>query len=591
MRRLALCLLVIAPLTLGAQDTGWEITSFDVTYQVNRNRTIDVVERIAVDFGRLQRHGIYREIPVRYKRVARAGIDLEAGRMSVDLDLGGVTDAEGNSLETSTERGDRVRIRIGNGDRYVTGKQLYVIMYRLGAGGIGFFPEHDELYWQVTGTEWPVPIRSATARVVLPAGGDVSDSAWTAWCYAGWSDSNSNARCTAEVSPTVEYRFATGRLDPYEGLTMVAGFPKGIVPAPTPAEVAAERIAIWWPAALPFLIFFAMFWLWYTRGREPHVGSIVPQWKPSKDMRPGTAGTLRDQSADMDDIVATLLDFAVRGYLTIHEVQPKNLFHDLSQDSFIGKALKSLGAGKTDWSLERTEKPDGDLLPYERAVLEHVFEGSTKRQVTDLHNDFYKYITGIKSKMYEQVVAQGWFVENPLNVRSRWIIIGVLALLAGVAGAAVLSNFVLAVGAGLSGVIIIAFANAMPAMTAAGARRWAEVKGLEEYIRRAEKLELELRQAPKRTTELFETLLPYAVALNATDIWVDHFASALASQPPSWYVGSQMGLFNVTSFRSSLGDFSTAASRTMGSSPGSSSGGGGGGSVGGGGGGGGGGSW
>jgi uncharacterized membrane protein len=86
-------------------------------------------------------------------------------------------------------------------------------------------------------------------------------------------------------------------------------------------------------------------------------------------------------------------------------------------------------------------------------------------------------------------------------------------------------------------------------------------------------------------------MLPYAVALDVSDIWVDQFAATLESQPPTWYVGSQMSRFDAGNFRNSLSAFTTAATRTMGSSPGSSSGSGGGGSVGGGGGGGGGGSW
>lgn len=591
-RTLVVLLVLVAPLSLAAQDTGWEITTFDVQYEVHRDRTIDVTERIAVDFHRLQRHGIYREITIRYLRVARAGIALDAGRTTVDLDLLGVEDANGNALQTSVQRGDRVRIRIGSPDVLVTGKQMYVVRYRLEAGGIAFFLDHDEFYWQVTGTEWPVPILAASARVLLPAGGVASDSAWTSWCYAGWSESNSNLRCTAAVTPLVEHRFSSGRLEPGEGLTLVAGFPKGIVPAPTAAEVLAERVATWWPVALPFLVFCFMWTSWFRRGREPHVGSIVPQWKIPDDLRPGTAGTLRDQRADMDDIVATLLDLAVRGYVKIREVKPKGLFEDISPDSFIGKALRSLGASKTDWAIDRTEKSDADLLEYENAVLTGVLDSRSSRQMTDLHNEFYKHISGIKSKMYAQVVTQGWFVQSPQSVRTRWIVTGVITIAVGIGGAVALQNGVLAVGAVLSGIIMLAFSNAMPAMTPVGARRYAVVKGLEEYIRRAEKLELESSQAPQRTTELFSRLLPYAVAVDATDIWVDQFASALASQPPTWYVGTYVGHFDVVGFRSGLGDFQTAASRTMGSSPGSSgSGGGGGGSVGGGGGGGGGGSW
>src|SRR5262249_24955032 len=33
---------------------------------------------------------------------------------------------------------------------------------------LGFFADHDELYWNVTGNEWRFPIDAATATVVLP---------------------------------------------------------------------------------------------------------------------------------------------------------------------------------------------------------------------------------------------------------------------------------------------------------------------------------------------------------------------------------------------------------------------------------------
>jgi uncharacterized membrane protein len=393
------------------------------------------------------------------------------------------------------------------------------------------------------------------------------------------------------VDPNVEHTFSSGRLEPGEGLTLVAGFPKGIVPAPTAAEITGRRIATWWPVVLPIFVFFGMWWLWYTRGKEPHVGSIVPQWKVPDDIRPGTAGTLRDQRVDMDDIVATMLDLAVRGYITIREVKPDGLFSGLSAESFVGKALRSIGVGKNDWAIDRTKKSDSGLLRYERKVLDSVLEGRSTRLMSDLHNEFYVNLSSIREQMYEQVVTQRWFTRSPQKVRVRWAVTGILIVPVGIAMGVIFSNGVLVAGAVLCAIIILAFANAMPAMTAEGARKYATVKGLEEYIRRAEKWELEMTQAPERTTELFSTLLPYAVAVNATDIWVDKFAAALASQPPTWYVGHYPGHFDVGGFRSGLGSFESAASKTMGSSPGSSSGGGGGGSVGGGGGGGGGGSW
>lgn len=590
-RRSLFALLLVLPFRAGAQDTGWEITAFHADYVINTDRTIDVVERIEVDFGPLNKHGIYRDIITRYRRVVRGDLPIAAGTERVDLELGDVTDANGARLNTSTERtGNSRRIRIGDADVWVTGKQTYLIRYRL-RRGIGFFDQHDELYWQVTGTDWPVPIARATATVTLPRRTATDSGGYQAWCYAGWAESTSNDRCTAEASPEGAFRFSSGRLDPGEGLTLVAGFPKGIVPPATGLDKLLEALKFWWPAALPLLTFVLMYQRWSRVGREPRTGSIVPNWRPPTDTPPGLAGTLLDQKAGMDDVVATMLDLAVRGFLVIREVPPKGLAGAVGEDSFLGKALKSLGLAEQDWEIAATDLPRGDLTRYEQLVASGVLDGHTSRKMSELHNEFYTHLPKIHKAMYQELVTRGFFPRSPDSTRNRYRLLGVPLLLLSPFVGLMLMNVLAGIGLALSGLIVIGFAGVMPAMTINGARRWVELKGLEEYIRRAEKLELEMRQAPKKTTQLFEQLLPYAVALGATDIWVKQFATVLASQPPTWYVGNSVTSFNVHNFSSSLSSFQTAATRTLGSSPGSSSGGGGGGSVGGGGGGGGGGSW
>lgn len=593
----ALALLVPAlARAVAAQDTGWQITGYHANYRIIPNRSIEVVERIDVDFGPLQRHGIYREIPVRYRKVLSPGVPITTGKVSTELTVERVTDAQDVALPTKVERtdgGNRVRIRIGDPDRLVSGKQSYILFYRLGSG-LGFFKDHDELYWQVTGTEWPVPILQAVATVTIAAPTAAAhDSGWSAWCYAGWSESSSNDRCTAQVLRPGTWRFASGRLEPGEGLTMVAGFPKGVIAAPSAADKLAALIRTWWPAGLPILALLVLGYLYWTRGREPAAGSIVPVWRPPPGLPPGAAGALVDQRADMKDIVATLIDLAVRGYVQIKEVPLPGIGALTSDHPFLAKALKSLGMSTTDWELERTSKPTApdELAPYEMSVLNGIFDGSSTRRMSDLHNEFYRNLPGIRKGMYGYLVEHGYFRRSPEAVRSAYGVVGGLVLFAGAWVGIMAQNLVFAACAVLAAIIVFLFRSAMPAMTVEGARRWRDVKGLEEYIRRAEKAELESRQAPEKTTQLFETLLPYAIALDVSDIWVKQFATVLASAPPTWYTGTTPGHFSTGHFQSGLASFQTAATRTLGSAPGSSSGGGGGGSVGGGGGGGGGGSW
>lgn len=579
------------PHALLAQDTGWNVRSFDAQYVVNANRTIDVTEHITVDFGAQVKHGIYRDIPVRYAKVLRAGVPIRAGTVKVGLDLLSVTDGQGKQLGSKITRGSSVNIRIGNPDVTVSGVQTYVIRYQLDRG-LGFFDDHDELYWQVTGTKWPVPIGHVTATVTLPPSSVTTTAGSSAWCYAGWAESSSNDRCTATVTGAGHYQFTSGALDPGEGLTMVASFPKGAIAAPTAADKLKEKLGFWWPVLIPLFGFVFIFSRWRNRGREPDAGSIVPNWHPPEGLPAGAAGTLVDQRAGMDDVVATLLDLAVRGYIKIAEAPAHGLAAVLGENSFAAKTLRSLGISTVDWELTRTDKPaPGDLVPYEALVLDGVFDdGESTRLMSDLHNEFYKHLPTIQKQMYQYLVEQKLFPKSPAAVRNGYIALGVVLTAIGVPLGVATMNVVLGAALALTGITVLSFSTIMPAKTLQGAQRWREVKGLEEYIRRAEKSELESSQGPARTTELFSNLLPYAVALKVSDIWVKQFAGVLSATPPNWYVGTP-GHFNVGNFSSGLTGFQTAATRTMGSSPGSSSGSGGGGSVGGGGGGGGGGSW
>ena len=115
------------------------------------------------------------------------------------------------------------------------------------------------------------------------------------------------------------------------------------------------------------------------------------------------------------------------------------------------------------------------------------------------------------------------------------------------------------------------------------------------YLSVAEKDEMELRNPPEKTPELFEEYLPFALALGVEQAWSERFANVFASlesrnqrYQPDWYSGdfqpARMGRF-----ASSIGQSFSTAIASASTPPGSSSGGGG--FSGGGGGGGGGGGW
>jgi len=152
---LAASLLLPAP----AAARQLRIKRFDAEIVVRPGGTIDIVERIQVQFiGRWK--GLYRTIPIEYVTPQRLNYTLF-------LNVTRITDEYGNSLryEVSRERHYR-KLKI-----YVPGaedvRKTIILEYRV-TDPLRFFEDHDELYWNVTGDAWDVPIEDATARVVLP---------------------------------------------------------------------------------------------------------------------------------------------------------------------------------------------------------------------------------------------------------------------------------------------------------------------------------------------------------------------------------------------------------------------------------------
>ncbi len=61
---------------------------------------------------------------------------------------------------------------------------------------------------------------------------------------------------------------------------------------------------------------------WYRKGRDAPVGLIADYLpEPPSDLPAGMAGTLVDESADLQDVLATILDLARRGVIEIEEEQ------------------------------------------------------------------------------------------------------------------------------------------------------------------------------------------------------------------------------------------------------------------------------
>ncbi len=551
------------------------ITAFSVALALSADGSLEVVEDVTYDFEDARRHGIYREIPVRYER--RWGDDFR-----IDLDVESVSDAEGRSRPYRVRsQGRSVRIRIGSPDRKLTGRQHYRIRYRV-RRALLFLDEHDEVYWNVTGNDWRVRIDAVDATLRLPPGpeGGLDPASLATRCFTGPLGSRGQACRVASEAGRVAAR-ATAALPPGSGLTLVVGLPKGVVAEPGPVARVLDRLRAWGGAWLlaPLAALVGMFGLWRARGRDPHVAdAVVVRYEPPEGISPAEVGTLLDERVDVDDVTSTILDLAVRGHLRIVEVEARGFLFLSDQD----------------YDLERLDAGDDPLRPHEAMILDALFGRGERVRLSSLKDRFHRDLERIVESIERGLTgSERHFVHSPRRVRRFWrgaaFAVGVAAFLAGANGVIPLGG---AIAVAASALVIAGFGRAMPRKTRRGRRVHEEILGFREFLSRVEGDRLE--RDGRRTTATFERILPYAQVLGVADHWADVFAD-LYTAPPDWYVSTRPdAAFRPRVFVGDVGRALETMGRTVASRPSGGSGVsglGGGGFSGGGFGGGGGGSW
>jgi uncharacterized membrane protein len=526
------------------------IQHFDERVTVNADGTIEVSEIIDAKFTGSW-NGLYRTIPIEYSTPQGLNYTLFLEPLSI-------TDDNAHAIKYEQSRQGRyTKFKIYVPDANDATRTV-IIRYRI-LNAIRFFDDHDELYWNVTGDDWDVPIESATAHIELPSG----ITGLHAIAYTGAAGSRASDAQVSANDNVVEIQ-TTQTLNFHEGLTAVIGFDKGFVHPPSQLSSIIFFLRSNWPFFIPIIAFAGMFYLWWTRGRDPARGSIAVQYDPPDKLTPGECGTLVDDEASMRDITATLVDLAVKGYLTIEQKEESKMLGLMHGQAYVFHLKKP----PAQWEGAR---------PHEQQMLSALFDGGSNPDVnlSDLQNHFYTSLPPIRDAMLDALVNDGYYLHRPDTVRQGYIgvgfVIGVLLFVGGgyLAAATGMSPFTWIASGILTGIIICAFGWFMPARTITGVRTLEKVLGFEDFLSRTQKDQIDRLE---KTPELFEKYLPYAMALRVEKKWAQAF-SGIAMQPPSWYQGYYGAGFQPYFLVNNLNMMSMQAGSVMASSPRSSSGG------------------
>ena len=630
LRKLFINLFLIFIVVTNAQE---KILKFDVKIQIENSGILQVVENITIKSeGNIFQRGLVRQLPLTRK-------DNDGNLIDVEYQINSIQ-KNGNTENYFTKNENNYwKIYIGNEAIFLeNGIYEYQINYST-PFQIGFFDNYDEIYWNVTGNGWNIPIDTVNCQINLPAANDKFENVA---CYTGLKGSKaSDCNSSLNLDKTIA-SFSAVNLAPNEGLTISTSFNKGIVNPPTKTDEAQSyykliKTNLWLVIyCLGMLIFF--YFSWKKHGKDPTKETIIAEFRPPFNWSPAVLSYFYNREFTDKSFMTSLINMAVKGAIKINSTLNTGVF-----------------TNNTSYEIEIKNRNVTTLSKEEAAC----FKDLSITDKTIMNSSNYKMFANSYDSWYSSVTSQinlEDFYQN--NTQKKWIgfavfvLSGLLFILLSsnkiddfqnlfgiiIVNALLVSWFVFTNKYLIIKVIIgfftfpialffffgsiiflkwqqifaivtifIAYAiynKTIGKYSEKGADAFVRAEGFKLYLETAEKDKMNMLNPPELTPQLFEELFPYAIALGVELSWGKQFEKILeaAKYNPEWCHGEDDFYRRPTLFVSSFND-SVLESKTNPSSSSSSDGGSsgssgswssgssGGGSSGGGGGGGGGGGW
>ncbi|MGV3616983.1 MAG: DUF2207 domain-containing protein [Fimbriimonas sp.] len=539
-------LLALAALAPAAKFTTQR---FDVDIAIERDGTMTVREQIAVTFTEPQR-GLIRKLP----SVTRGRGDLVRRTQYELIGVNAKTTAGNNPATAVPETvGGDWQIRIGRRDVFLTGPVTYMIAYRV-RGALtpfsgGELGKRTEFHWNVLPTNWATDIGNAKVKVTFPT---PKPGAFRARVNFG----PLRSRAALELQPGkasgdlpgVEAKLTreafTGQIlrpfHPGETMTVVIALPGDTVVAPKPeiarrtspsagtggavddrmdyaferpseppASVESQALG----AALPFVVLIPLL-LWRRKYRFRE-GPLVVQFDPPEGIGPSECGLIMDRSVDPRDIVAGILSLAQKGAAKVrpHAADPTTFTLSL-------KDLKGAqGLTEFEKKLYAVLKPYGPNI--DAMALRGRFGSDYRILSAALQDSIHKRGLTLKPGLAGCGCAFAFF-----TVLFTFFLSGAVAI------------FLNSVWPVLGGVVVaictLIAIGTMGNLNQEGTRIRTHVRGLREFIRRADQDELRHMSRTMPAQALYERLLPFAVAFGFIEQWAKAF-EGMELSTPEWF--------------------------------------------------------
>ena len=498
------------------------IREFTSDILVNRDTTIEIKEEIRFQPSTtIPRHGLEWTIPYVYS--------VKALRRPTELDIEEVryyplSNPQNITYDQYSRKDENgwATLRIGDPDRYIDETYVYEIDYVLTYTGISYFDEWEEVYLNVIGPGWNIPIEDASATLTLPA--NVSE----AICYTG-PDGSDEQDCNIEFEENVVNVKPLSSLAAYEGYNVVIKQPVGTFENTTKQQAIAIILANIW-VLLPIPVGIFLFGILKKKYKNPSI-TIIPRYEPRKDMDVLTSALILKNRFNTKNISAVLIEMAIQGYYKIREYK------------------------KGKYEFVKGIKNKNGLSLHLQTLFDGIFKNGDTVKLKKLKN-FYTVAGSANNSALKKLKDEGLFSSQRINAKSSFVILPIITIIILTNISHIFISFsALGLLIGLIGsfILLFIFSFFIDTRSEEGNKRYHEILGLKMYIKTAEKERIKFHSNPKKYKEVFETLLPYAMIFGLEKQWAEQFKD-LYKTPPEWYEGD-ISTFNTVYLANSLSSF------------------------------------
>lgn len=507
---LLLCLFFT--ISLSAQN--FTVKDYQVNINLLQDGSFDVSENIQLQFHKKQR-GIIREI----EKEGSFQNHVQA------IQISDVT-VKDWKYDVSNKR-KKLTVKIGDKDIYLEGNQAYKISYHV-ENGIIPFEDHDEFYWQLTGTEWTSEIRNVNFTINLPERLQLNDR--DIIVFTGESISN-REYASVGINENIISGQSLTSLGKGKGITVALTIPKGFFPIQSyssqeKAQASSSKPIKNYPKdfsfPLPILLSGFLIYLFRKWGRHPKQRIDEEVYYPPSSLTPSEVGTFHDYTVNHRDVIALIPYWGEKGFLKV-------------------KALKG-EEDKAELYLEKISELPDESPEYEKLLFTKIFDFGNLVFLDEMKNEMYTTFGKVGTMLKKDVLEKELYDEDAKQKfhSGRLIILSVVAVALAIFLMIMYHAFFTGIGLIIFGIIAFVIHFLQPRKSQKGIDLHNQLESFKKTLTKPNQKELE--KILKNDPMYFEKVFPYVVAFGIDKDWIKQF-EGIFNEAPSWYYHDQSMMY------------------------------------------------